>query len=378
MIRVLFLTPQLNLGGTEHHILKLCRNMPRSAVTPFVFCANPRDQNSPITEKLRDAGVEVLFHPLGVKGLSSLAALRSFIHSKNIDIVHSFFYGNVMWDSLVYWLSSSSVFITERRNLQHWRVSPKIGFWEKVRNQLSTQIIANSTEAKRVASSIEGLADDRITVIHNGIEAVKVNRIEDRVLARRRLGIAGKEFVLVNVANLKEVKRQEDILSALADLCVQTPEIAWRLVLVGRSDQNYGEALKKRVYELALESRVLFVGEQQDPSEFLHAADLFVLSSDAEGFSNALLEAFAYGLPTVATRVGGNIDLVRDGANGFLYRPRDTIELADHLRHVALSPELRKTLGLEALNTAQYFSMNETVAKYVAMYSKILSEEHTR
>jgi glycosyltransferase involved in cell wall biosynthesis len=377
MIRVLFLTPQLNLGGTEHHILKLCRRMPRITVTPFVFCANLRDQNSPISEKLRDAGIEVLFHPLGIKGLSSLSALRSFIHQKKIDIVHSFFYGNVMWDSLIYWLSSASVFITERRNLQHWRVSPKIGIWEKMRNQLSTQIIANSTEAKRVASSIEGLADGRITVIHNGIEDVTINRIEYRDLARKSLGIAVEEFVLVNVANLKEVKRQEDILSALADLCVQTPEIAWRLVLVGRSDQNYGQALKKRVHELALESRVLFVGEQQDPSEFLHVADLFVLSSEAEGFSNALLEAFAYGLPTVATRVGGNIDLVRDGANGFLYQPRNTIELVDHLRNLAKSPELRKTLGLGALNTAQYFSMNETVAKYVAMYLEIFGEKHT-
>lgn len=374
MIRVLFLTPQLNLGGTEHHILKLCRSMPKSTVTPFVICANPRDQNSPITEKLRDAGVEVAFHPFGVKGLRSLAALRSFIRRKNIDIVHSFFYGNVMWDSLVYWLSSSSAFITERRNLQHWRVSQKIGFWEKVRNQLSTQIIANSTETKKVALSIEGLAAQRVAVIHNGIEAVSNNGIEGRISARKRLGFAEEEFVLLNVANLKEVKRQEDIILALANLCVQMPEIAWKLVLVGRSDQNYGEKLKGRVRELALESYVLFVGEQPDPSEFLRTADVFVLSSDAEGFSNALLEAFAYGLPAVATRVGGNTDLVKDGVNGFLYQPREALELADHLRHVASDPELRKTLGLGALNTAQYFSVDKTVANYVAMYSQILNK----
>ena len=92
----------------------------------------------------------------------------------------------------------------------------------------------------------------------------------------------------------------------------------WRLLLVGHGAADYADSLQKLAADLEIEDRVYFAGSRTDIASLLAGADIGVLPSHQEGFSNALLEYMMAALPVVATATGGNLDAVEEGRTGFL------------------------------------------------------------
>jgi len=109
--------------------------------------------------------------------------------------------------------------------------------------------------------------------------------------------------------------------------------------------------------------------------EILQASDIFVLNSKSEGMSNALLEALAAGLPCIATDVGGNPELVRDGENGFLVPPNQPAPLSRLLDILANDPELRARMGERSRQRAQdEYSLEAMVRRTERIYEKVVDE----
>jgi glycosyltransferase involved in cell wall biosynthesis len=112
-----------------------------------------------------------------------------------------------------------------------------------------------------------------------------------------------------------------------------------------------------------------------DVTDYLLAADLFVLPSSTEGMSNALLEAMAVGLPIVATRVPGNCELIRDEDSGLLVEPKDPQALAQAIIRLLSSPEQAARLGQAARETAaSRFAIQRIGQDYLALYAELLSQ----
>jgi glycosyltransferase involved in cell wall biosynthesis len=129
------------------------------------------------------------------------------------------------------------------------------------------------------------------------------------------------------------------------------------------------EPLRARVRESGREDRIRFLGHQDDVLGLLNALDIFVLSSVSEGLSYSILEAMACGLPVVATDVGGNWELIRDGRGGCLVPPRNPQMLADELLKLISDRELREELGRRARRTAEKeFSLRKMIGRYQQMY----------
>jgi glycosyltransferase involved in cell wall biosynthesis len=121
------------------------------------------------------------------------------------------------------------------------------------------------------------------------------------------------------------------------------------------------------------------LGERDDVPAVLTGFDIFVLSSIAEGMSNAILEAMATGLPVVATRVGGNPELVADGSSGFLVEPGSPAALADALRRYLGDPGLLARHGRAARELAQAeFSLDRMVGEYGQLYGRLLARRRSR
>lgn len=184
---------------------------------------------------------------------------------------------------------------------------------------------------------------------------------------RERLGISADRPVAVAVSRLTVEKGYGDLAAALRRLDRQ--DRAFDLVVVGGGD--YDGAIKALFAGLE-HVRVHFVGQQADVGPYLAAADLFVFPSWHENLSNALLEAMSYGLPVVATDVGGNREVLLRGGGG-LIPPHDPEELASALDGLLGAPERREALGRAAReNVERHYSVGMMVAAWEATYRRIL------
>jgi sugar transferase (PEP-CTERM/EpsH1 system associated) len=211
------------------------------------------------------------------------------------------------------------------------------------------------------------LAPERIRVIHNGVDSSRFSpRPETRQQMREQLGIVRGAFVLGTVGRMVPIKDQHTLLRA-AELLVRRG-VNVCLLLVG-----YGSALSElQGYASSspeLRGRALFAGLSQGVAELLNAMDVFVLASLKEGMSNTLLEAMASGLPVVATRVGGNSELVEEGRSGWLFAPGNAEQLADQLALLANDEASRRQLGAAARRRVlEQFSFDRMLEQYRNLY----------
>jgi glycosyltransferase involved in cell wall biosynthesis len=170
------------------------------------------------------------------------------------------------------------------------------------------------------------------------------------------------------VANLIPYKGHADLLDAFGSIREQLPQ-NWELWCVGRDD-GIGQGLKERAERLGIASHVRFLGSRSDVPDLLLRADVGVLCSHEEGFSNAVLEAMAAGLPMVVTDVGGNAEAVVDGDTGYVVPPKDPPRLAEALLSVALDAR-RSDMGARGRKRAEeLFSMDACLHQYELLYQE--------
>lgn len=218
------------------------------------------------------------------------------------------------------------------------------------------QFVALSREGVGEALGL-GVPPDRVALIPNGV------LLWDGGAHPRP---ARGEFLLY-VGGLRRQKGLDGLLEAFAR--VETPE---KLCVVGDGPER--AALERQARALGIGERVRFAGQVDDPSPYYARARLFVFPSRAEGLSNALLEAMAFGLPVVATRIGGNVDLVEDGVNGLLVEAGHPGQLAAAMHRVLRDEELARRLGATASRTVLGgYTMERTAERYLDVYRAALA-----
>ena len=248
----------------------------------------------------------------------------------------------------------------------------------------STLVLANS---RRVAEELtdDGVDIAKMSVIYNGLSAKRLNpRDSSRSVARAGLDIGADTLVMMVVANLHHYKGHADLLEALAVLKGQGvlgPN--WMLLCVGRDIAVDGReltphnsrcaALNARSSALGLSGHVVFLGERHDVPFLLPAADVGVLPSHEEGFSNALIEKMAAGLAIVATDVGGNAEALDHGGAGLLVPAGDVKRLAQALATVVCDRNLRRRLGAAAKERAlAEYGIAQCAAAYEDAYATVI------
>ena len=227
------------------------------------------------------------------------------------------------------------------------------------------RVVAISAETE-VELLAHGFAADRIARIPNGVDPIRFAPALDSEAARQQMGL-GPETVLF-LGRLDAQKGLDVALDAWARVIARRPTA--HLVLAG--DGPARTALEKRARELGLAERVRFLGTRPDPERLLQAGQIFVLPSRSEGMSNALLEAMATGLGCVATRIGGNSDLLEHGGTGLLVPPGDSEALADALLALLEDVGLRIRLGAAARAAViERYGMDRVVREYMDLYTTL-------
>jgi glycosyltransferase involved in cell wall biosynthesis len=257
--------------------------------------------------------------------------------------------------------------VMSRRSLAHYqRRRPWSAWLERLMHRRTLAVLGNS---QAVVDELVAETGDpgKVGLIHNGV-AIPLSVNDDaRKRARHRLGLDDAAFVMVVVANLIPYKGHADLIAALGRVAPQLPK-PWHLLLVGR-DEGIGAALKAQAADAGIAECIAFLGEREDVEAILPAADLAMLVSHQEGFSNALLEAMAQGLAVIATAVGGNCDAIDDGKSGRLVPVRDPARLGEVILELACDADLRRRLGGAARERAiRLFSQEACIAHYLNLY----------
>jgi sugar transferase (PEP-CTERM/EpsH1 system associated) len=234
--------------------------------------------------------------------------------------------------------------------------------------------VAMSRDIERWLVDVIRVSPWRTTQIYNGVDV-------DRFAAggaRERPDLPGwsdpEALVVGTVGRLDPVKDQGTLVDACALLAAESPVIGSRLRLAIVGAGGAEAALRERVRASGLGDRVWFAGARDDVPAAMRGFDVFALPSLNEGISNTVLEAMATGLPVVATRVGGNPEVVDDGVTGLLVPARDVRALADALARYASAPELRAAHGAAGRQRVETrFSMRAMVDGYMRLYEDALS-----
>jgi len=207
-----------------------------------------------------------------------------------------------------------------------------------------------------------GVSLERIVTIPNGVETDSLNY-------KRAYTINGQVTVIF-VGRLHPSKGVEVLLGAFNQVVLNRPDMGWRLWILGEGPLKPELELMAR--QLGIAQQVKFWGRVDDVPVYLTQADLFVLPSRTEGISNALLEAMAHGLPCVATRIGGNVDLIRHGENGLLVKPESESELVEAIKLLATDENLRCNVGKVARQTIEReYSLESVVRRYITLYKSL-------
>jgi glycosyltransferase involved in cell wall biosynthesis len=367
-LRVLWLIKGLDRGGAEGLLALMARFSDRDAFRYEVAYLLP-DRRT-LVEEFQGQGIPAHCLDAGPDWhLGWAVRLRRLLATRGYDIVH-------VHGPYVAGIARPVVHSLPRRTrptLIYTEHLPWSGYVLPTRalNALTFRLddvhIAVSEAVRR---SIPRWANGTVRVIRNGIDLEAVRRhLATRETVRKELGLTPGEFVVCTVANLRAQKRYVDLLRAAQML--RTNGSTVQFLAIGHGPQE--AALDELHRRLRLGPTFRFLGRHEQPARVLAASDAFVLASDFEGLSLAMLEALALGLPVVGTAVDGITECVRHGREALLVPPRRPELLARAIEALVRDPSGRSVMGRAARERSRGFDIAGSVSQLEALYREAIA-----
>lgn len=355
---------RFDVGGMENGLVNLVNRLPERDYVHEIICLD--DFNATFAQRIRTANVRLhALHKrpgndvrLWVRGWRLLRALRP-------DVLHTRNFG-----ALELQIAGAAARVPFRLHGEHgWDVADLDG--SNRRHRLARRAIglgvhrfvALSRHIAHYLTSDVGIPPHRVTQIYNGVD--------ERRFAPRPPGGDGEAVVVGTVGRMQTVKNQTLLAAAFVRAMERAPELAGRTRLRFVGSGPLAERCRGICEEAGFGALVSFAGETDAVPDELAALDVFVLPSLAEGISNTILEAMATGLPVVATRVGGNSELVEDGTTGRLVAADDVDAMAETLIDYIGDAALRARHGaFGRKRVEERFGLDAMVGAYDAIYQQ--------
>ena len=372
-IRVVFGINNFGVGGAERMTARLISHLDpaRFECTLVTLLKNP-DRN--LFSELPPAITIRQFTFSNLASIRSWFGLYRYLKSYQPDIVvSSLFFGNTVFRLLKPFVGYVSI----AREHNTYVDKPH---WQRVIDRLlshqSYLILAVSNTVADFTAQQQGLPRDRFTVIRNGIDTdactAALASLPGKEVLKKELGFQSSDTVLLNIARLVPQKGHSLLLDGFALHHRAHP--ACKLAIVG--DWELRDTLEAQATSLGLSEAVRFFGYRSDVWKFYKIADFFVSASVIEGMSNTYLEAFAAGVPLVATLTAGTDELLVEGKNGFIIRERTPEAVSEALSCAISSDHTR--LSIQAKETAARFSLTRTVTAYEALFEEAVRQVPSR
>ena len=359
-VPVLLLVRELGIGGTERQLVETARFLDRNRFTPHVGCFQP---TGPRLTELEAAGVPVLHLPLhsflSSKLLSASSVFLDYVRRNGIQVVHSFDAPlNIFAVPLAKFAGVPAVLSSQRGDRQlTGRATHRC---LRVTDRLTDAVVVNCEAMRRYLIEDEGVAARKIRVCHNAVDG--------GAYARRAIDSPWPGQTVVGViCALRREKSLDTLLRAYAKLDRGKSQ----LVIVGSGPEE--SRLKALSAELSLGETCHFEPATSEVADWLSRIDIFVLPSRTEALSNSLMEAMASECCVVASRVGGNPELVDDELNGVLFQSGNVDELSGKLAALLRDPDRQKKMAAAAsAKMASQFSYTKAATTMQQIYESVL------
>jgi glycosyltransferase involved in cell wall biosynthesis len=370
-MRILFLSTSMGMGGADKLLLTAAEIMRSHGQDVLVVSMTAL---GPMGLEARSLGIrtESLEMRRGVPDPRGFVRLVRLVRSWRPDIVHSHMVHANLMARMLRLVVRVPVLISTIHNIYEGGRARMAAY------RLSNRLVDHMTIVSDAAA--DRFVSDRIvprrllTVVPNGVDTDRFQNVPPgtRDALRSSLGLTD-EFVWLAVGRFEVAKDYPNMLEAFAQVREGRPRSV--LLLVGRGSlQPETEALAR---ERGLPDAVRFLGVRHDIPEVMSSADGYLMSSAWEGMPMVLLEAAAAGLPIVATKVGGNHEVVRDGESGYLAPPRDSTALAQAMqRLMRLSPEARRTMGERGREHVRaHYGLQRVAEQWEGLYRELLARK---
>jgi glycosyltransferase involved in cell wall biosynthesis len=352
------------LGGGERAALKLATQLPEYGYRASILTFYVHPENAAV----RSANCPVYVLPLNrtydLEACRAAFELRDFLKEQRVQIVQTFFESSDIWAGLVTKALSKAKLIWSRRDMGILRgTKHRIAY--RLMARLPDAVFAVSGQVRNHCIEVDGIMPGRVQTIYNGINLSDWDFIAKPPNSSATIRV-------IAVGNIRHVKGHDLFIRAAASIAPAFPNVLFSVVGEVLEPEYFVE-LEKLVFDLQLSDRFQFVGGITDLRQHLSAADIFVLPSRSEGFSNAIVEAMATALPVVATDVGGNAEAVSDGVSGFIVPPDDVGQLAAAIARLLSNPAQAKAMGLAGRRlAAEKFTTQAMMKQIVSVYSRLL------
>jgi sugar transferase (PEP-CTERM/EpsH1 system associated) len=366
-LRILHFFSYLGLGGTELTALRMVNSLDKS-LFESQLCGIRGFDPQVTAARCRDATIISL--PSGPSASRiQIFALRDLIEKLRPHIVHSRNWGTIEVIPAAR-MAGVPIIIHSEHGYEMDSLAGlplRRRFFRRAVYGMATAMFAVTGELQQFHAQQAWVSPSRIRVLSNGIDTQLFSpRPELRRSVLEIAGIPTSRFILGTVGRLVPIKDHTTLLKAAELLAQRGVDVHVLLAGAGPELTRHQKFLERSP---ALANRVTFLGSRDDISQILNGMDVFVLPSFSEGMSNTLIEAMACELPVLATRVGGNPEVVGSQLADSLFAPGDVDGLAASLERLAQDSSLRRTLGKVARQRAvSSFSLECMVGNYQQLY----------
>ena len=320
--KIVGLIHHLEIGGAERMMLTVLNHLCTQNMEVHLIVFNYKGD-------LKDSlDMRLIVHDLGISSVSKgMPKCLKTIYDMKPDIVFSGIgHLNIALAPFLFvmkkilaktkWIARETNIVSLQNQASKY---PKVFDWLYKHTYVNYDVIISQSEDMKEDLERNYFKSEKIVVINNPIDVDKVTALANEELD---FFYDSSKINLLTVARLRKEKRHDLMLEVLALLPEQ-----YHLTIVGAGDEE--AHLKKLCSDLKLDARVFFEGQQSNPYPYMKDADLFLLTSQREGFPNVLLEANSVGLPIVAFACQGGIkEIIKEGMNGFFVEYEDTKGMA--------------------------------------------------
>lgn len=352
-MNILQILPELNIGGVETGVIDLARYLVKEGHKVVVV-----SNGGELVRDLEE--IDAIHYVLPVHKKSLITMLRmipelvKIIKKEGIEIVHA--RSRIpAWITYFACRRTKVPFITTCHGYYSEHLFSRIMGWAKLVICVSNAVCRHMIEDFSVPY-------ERVRLIHRGVDLERFQFLppEER----------SQDFKVGVIGRLSRIKGIEYFLMALAKVRIEIPEI--KAVIVGEGKQSYKEELFTLTKQLGLSDRVEFLGRRKDISDVLLRLNLLVLSTvTQEGFGRVIIEAGACGVPVLATKVGGVVDIIEDGVTGILIPPRDVVSMAENMAKILKDKDLSSKLARNARKKIERsFNLEKMAKEIISVYKE--------
>ena len=353
------------LGGGERIVLRLAALLPRYGYRASILTFSAHPESAALQTPPCPIYLLPLQRTYDLAALRAALELKRFLKQQRIQIVQTFFESSDIWAGFVTKTMSDAKLIWSRRDMGILRGS-KHHVAYRLMSRIPDRVFAVSEEVRQHCVAVDRIKPSLVETIYNGID------VADWDTAYIPAKLRGAS-VVATVGNIRRVKGHDVFIKAAASIAGQFPQVSFNIageVL----EADYFEELQSLIRNLNLSGRFHFVGGVANLREYLSTADIFVLPSRSEGFSNASVAAMAASLPVVATDVGGNAEAVTDGVSGFIVRSEDPDALTAAIARLLADPPRAQEMGAAGKKLAsEKFTTDAMMRQITLAYASLLA-----